>query len=163
LTKRTVHLWRIATETRTYPANDRSGNGAAKNPGRWNNRNEKVIYAAPSIALAVLETAAHIDDSGLPLNKFLVRLDVPTALIANAVTANSASLPVAWSAVPAGMASVTFGSKWYASQASAILFVPSVIVPEENIAIINARHPDMAKIKVVAVRLFEYNKLFRSR
>ena len=58
-------LWRIAADTRQYRADDLSGGGAAKRPGRWNDTSEAVIYAAPTIAIAVLETAAHVDDSGV--------------------------------------------------------------------------------------------------
>jgi len=32
---------------------------------------------APTVAIAVLETAAHVDDAGLPLNKYLVKIDLP--------------------------------------------------------------------------------------
>ena len=46
-------------------------------PGRWNDEKQAVVYSAPTIAIAVLETAAHIDDAGLPLNRFLVEIDVP--------------------------------------------------------------------------------------
>ena len=72
-----MRLWRIAADTRQYPANDISGAGAAKSPGRWNNTGEAVLYTAPTISLAVLETAAHINDAGLPLNRYLVQIDVP--------------------------------------------------------------------------------------
>ena len=51
-------LWRIATETREYRAIDLSGAGAARDPGRWNAAREPVVYCAPTIAIAVLETAA---------------------------------------------------------------------------------------------------------
>ena len=53
-----MRLWRIAAETREYPATDLTGAGAAKNPGRWNDYKEPVVYCAPTIAIAVLETAA---------------------------------------------------------------------------------------------------------
>ena len=49
-----MKLWRIATETLTYPANDLSGAGAAKNPGRWNDDGQGVVYCAPTLAMAVL-------------------------------------------------------------------------------------------------------------
>ena len=72
-----MKLWRIAADTRQYRADDLSGGGAARRPGRWNDTGEVVIYAAPTISIAVLETAAHIDDAGLPLNRYLLELDVP--------------------------------------------------------------------------------------
>ena len=52
-----MKLWRIAAETRQYAADDLSGAGAARHPGRWNDVGEPVLYTAPSISLAVLETA----------------------------------------------------------------------------------------------------------
>ena len=75
-----MKLWRIAAETRTYPATDLSGGGAAKSPGRWNEAGQHVLYTAPTIAIAVLETAAHIDDGGLPLNRYLIEIEVPEAV-----------------------------------------------------------------------------------
>ena len=72
-----MRLWRIATETRSYKADDLSGKGAAVNPGRWNEEGQTVVYCALTIAMAVLETSAHIDSKGLPLNRFLIALDIP--------------------------------------------------------------------------------------
>jgi RES domain-containing protein len=157
-----VILWRIAAETRKYPADDLSGGGAAISPGRWNDEGQAVIYASPIIAIAVLETAAHIDDAGLPLNRFLVRIDVPNAVWEKREEAEVSKLPITWSAIPAGRGSAKFGSEWIASARSPILLVPSVIVPEEMAALVNPSHPMAKRIKATIVRPFEYNKLFRA-
>ncbi len=156
-----MKLWRIATETRHYSADDLSGTGAAKSPGRWNADGEPVIYCAPSVAVAVLETAAHIDDGGLPLNRYLVAIEVPKAVWAARAQATERELPAGWDAIPAGMMSVTFGSEWLRSPRSAVLLVPSVIVPEERIALINPRHRDASALRARKVRRFDYNRLFR--
>jgi RES domain-containing protein len=157
-----VRLWRIAAETRKYPATELSGAGAAEHPGRWNDDKEPVVYCAPTIAMAVLETAAHVDDSGLPLNRFLVGIDVPDLVWAQREEVDTATLPPTWAAIPAGRASVKIGSEWLASRRSPILMVPSVIVPEEWASLISPRHPDAATITANVVRRFEYNRLFRS-
>jgi RES domain-containing protein len=157
-----VILWRIATETRQYAATDLSGAGAARNPGRWNEDGQAVVYASVSIALAVLETAAHINDRGLPLNRFVVRIDVPQAVWDAREERPAAALPPSWAAIPAGSASVRIGADWRASLASAILLVPSVIVPEEYAALINPAHPDAGQLTAAVVRPFEYNRLFRA-
>ena len=133
-------LWRIASETRRYGAADLSGAGVAAKPGRWNAVGEPVLYAAPTLALAVLETAAHIDDAGLPQNRFVVRIDVPDRI---------------W------RARTTLGSRWLREGASAVLEVPSVIVPEESVVVINAAHPDTTRLKASVVRPFEYQRLYR--
>lgn len=156
-----MNLWRIAAETRKYPAADLSGGGAAIFPGRWNQEGQNVIYSAPTIAIAVLETGAHIDDAGLPLNRFLIRIDVPDDVWALHEAINVQSLPPAWAAIPAGRASVEVGTAWLVSKRSPILLVPSVIVPEEFAALINPRHPAAGKITAKVIRTFEYSKLFR--
>lgn len=157
-----MKLWRIATETRRYAAADLSGAGAAAHPGRWNEERQAVVYCAPSIALAVLETAAHVDDAGLPQNRFLIEIDVPDDVWALHEAVAMSSLPPTWSAIPAGMGSVQFGSNWLASNRSPILLVPSVIVPEECAALLNPRHPDAGRIHAAVVRPFNYNALFRT-
>ena len=157
-----MKLWRIAAETRKYAADDLSGTGAAASPGRWNDENEAVVYCAPTIAMAVLETAAHVDDAALPLNKHLVEIDVPDGVWLQREEVEITALPATWAAIPAGRASVMFGSEWLASLRSPLLLVPSVIVPEEPIALINPAHGDAARISAKVVRLFEYNRLFRS-
>ena len=90
-----MKLWRIAAETRSYPADSLSGGGAAVSPGRWNEQKQAVVYSAPTIAIAVLETAAHIDDAGLPLNRFLVEIDVPDEVWALHEEVKPAALPPA--------------------------------------------------------------------
>ncbi len=154
-------LWRIVAETRSYAADDLSGAGAAKNPGRWNDDGEAVIYSAPTIAIAVLETAAYVDDAGLPLDRFLVQIDVPDDVWAARSIMDVSRLAVTWAANPAGRVSVRAGSDWLRGKSSAILQVPSVIVPEEAAALINPLHPEAKSLSARVVRPFEYSRLFR--
>lgn len=160
--KGAVHLWRIATETRAYAADDLSGAGAAKYPGRWNASDECVLYATQTLSLAVLETAAHLDALGLPLNKFVVQLSVASTVWRRRMQLRADELNPAWSAVPAGKASADVGSAWYQSGESALLLAPSVIVPEENVVLINTAHRDAASLTAKIVRVFDYNRLFRA-
>ena len=155
-------LWRIAADTRRYAASDLSGAGAAKSPGRWNDVGQAVLYTAPTIAIAVLETAAHIDDGGLPLNRYLVEISVPDTSWAAREILDTRKLDITWSAIPAGRGSVKPGSDWIRGGTSALLVVPSVIVPEEPAVIVNTGHPDAAGLKARIVRQFEYNRLFRA-
>jgi RES domain-containing protein len=157
-----VILWRIAAATRSYGADDLSGAGAARSPGRWNDVGQRVLYTAPTIAMAVLETAAHIDDTGLPLNRYLVEITVPDGVWAARETLDAGQLDVTWAAIPAGRGSVRHGSAWIQCGRAALLVVPSAIVPEEPVVVINASHPDAAGLQARIVRLFEYTRLFRA-
>jgi RES domain-containing protein len=156
-----VSLWRIAAETRLYKADDLSGAGAAKHPGRWNEEGDAVVYASPSRALAVLETVAHLDDTGLPLNRFLVRIDVPGPVWAKRQKLEVVEMDPGWRAIPAGRASARLGHEWVVANKSALLMVPSVIIEEEANVLINPRHSGAAGVTAAVVRLFEYNRLFR--
>lgn len=156
-----MRLWRIATSTRKYGADDLSGTGAAIHPGRWNDAGEKVVYCAPSASLAVLETAAHVDSAGLPMNRFLVEIDVPAQVWGRRETLDVATLDPSRAAIPAGLVSVKAGSDWLRMASTALLLVPSVIVQEECAVLINPAHADAGAITARVVRKFEYDLLFR--
>lgn len=156
------HLfWRIATDTKTYTAEDMSGTGAKVSGGRWNDVGEALVYSSESRALACLETIVHLNAGGLPFNRYLVEIDVPDDVWAAAEQADPSALPVGWDAEPAGLASVRYGSAWVSSLRSALLLVPSVIVPEERNAVINPLHPDAGKIKASKVRKWLYDPRLR--
>jgi RES domain-containing protein len=156
-----VISWRIATDARRYPADDMSGAGAASRGGRWNDRGTAVVYSSESRALACLETLVHLDDGGLPLNRYLVRIDIPDPVWKAARRETPATLPVGWDAEPASITSVTLGNSWAQSRGSAILRVPSVIVPEEENILINPAHPDAAGITASKVRRWLYDPRLR--
>ncbi len=109
----------------------------------------------------MLETAAHINSLGLPMNRFLVAIDVPEALWAKRQDISVAQLPVGWSAIPAGLTSVEVGAQWLSRQSSLLLCVPSVIVPEESIALINPAHPMASQLTARKVRPVTYGAVFR--
>jgi RES domain-containing protein len=155
-------VWRIATETRKYAADDISGDGAANDPGRWNQSGERVVYTATSVSLAALETAGYLSGLNLPNNKFLLAIYIPKNVWASRKIYRPQDLPPTWLATPAGLATIKTGSQWYQSQESALLQVPSAIVPEENAIVINATHPDAAGINAVVIRQFEYSRIFRA-
>lgn len=156
-----VSLWRIAADTPSYVADDTSGAGAEKTGGRWNAIGTPMLYTSPTIALAVLETMVHLGAGALPLNRFLVRLDVPDAVWKGAARVDPVGL-VGWNAVPSGRVSIDWGNAWCAARPSAIALVPSVVVPEEFNALINPRHPEAAKITARKIRRWDYDSRVRN-
>jgi RES domain-containing protein len=156
-----VRLWRIGRETREYQAADLSGGGGAASPGRWNAPGEFVVYAAATLSLSVLETAAHVDPMGLPLNRFVVEITMRDDAWDSREELDPAKLDPAWCAIPAGKASVEVGSAWYRAGNTLLLLAPSAIVPEERNVIINAKHPLAATLSARVVRQFVYHTVFR--
>jgi RES domain-containing protein len=153
----TRHVWRIATDTPDYGADDLSGKGAQKTGGRWNRKGTPLIYSSTSIALACLETFVHLAGGvPLPLNRYLVRIPIsPTAWRKRAVFDPSAH--VGWDAEPSGWVSMDWGTQWARSSTSLLAEVPSVVVPEESNILINPAHASAARLRVRKVRQWRYD------
>ena len=115
-----------------------------------------MLYTASSIALAALETLVHLGARSLPLNRYLVRIEVPDAIWAKAIRVDSAAL-VGWDALPPGKVSIDWGTTWCAGGATALALVPSVVVPEEPNVLINPKHPDAVKITAKKLRKWSYD------
>lgn len=149
-----ISAWRISTDARTWSADDLSGAGARMSGGRWNEAGTAMVYASSSRALACLETVVHLNAGGLPLNRYLVEIEVPDEVWAAAETA---APEVGWDAEPAGRTSIGFGTTWARENRSALLLVPSAIVPEEANVLINPGHPDSRRITARKVRKWLYD------
>lgn len=120
-----------------------SATGAALGGGRWNAVGVPVIYAAGSKALSMLEVLVQGGDMTLP------RAAVTASIPDDVIIEELAPLPEGWRELdsPAAMAA---GTAWVASGRSAVLRVPSVIVPDEPNYVINPAHPAAARIEVEA-------------
>ena len=151
-------LWRIAADTPGYTADDLSGMGAKMTGGRWNSKGVPLVYCATSIALATLETVHYLRSGSLPFNRFLVRIEVPQAVWQARQLLDPP--PGGWDAIPAGLSSVMAGDYWSAAGTSALLVVPSVIVPDECNVLLNPRHRDAAAITASTVRRWQYDPRF---
>ncbi len=156
-----VTVWRIATDTQAYEADDLSGAGAKISGGRWNAAGDAVVYTSETQALACLETVVHLNAGGLPLNRYLVAVTIPLNIWAAARTETPGSLPVGWDAEPAGRASIQFGAAWLRSGTSTVLRIPSVIVPDEFNVLINPGHADSNRIVATKIRKWLYDPRLR--
>ncbi|MDM5180143.1 RES family NAD+ phosphorylase [Massilia sp. DJPM01] len=154
----TVAVWRIAVEAPTYTADDLSGTGAKISGGRWNSKGTPLVYSASNIALATIETVHYLSNGGLPFNRYLVRIDIPE--IVWEARQVLAPLPGGWDAIPAGLSARNAGDGWVASGTTALLLVPSVIVPDEYNVLINPRHRDAAAITATTIKRWIYDPRF---
>ena len=149
--------YRIGVDSPAYEADDLSGKGAEITGGRWNDKGVAVVYAAENRSLACLETLVHLAAGGLPFNRYLIEISIPDSVWAAAQRETPASLPVGWDAEPASLTSTSFGSAWLRSGRSAVLVIPSVLVPEECCVLVNPTHPDSASVSAVKSRRWLYD------
>jgi RES domain-containing protein len=150
-------IWRIAKETPGYPAIDLSGGGARAVGGRWNRKGTAAVYASTTIALATLETLAHLGGNISIRNAFLISITIPKALWAQRRIVSVASLPPAWLAEPPGAASMDYGDAWLRAHAGLLLMVPSIIVPEEYNVVINPAHAAAGQVTAQIARQHRYD------
>lgn len=158
----TVALWRLAADAPAYESDDLTGKGAELTGGRWNRPGRPVVYSASSIALACLETVVHLNSASLPLNRYLVRVAVPDEVWARRLIIEARALPVGWDATPAGRVSLDTGDAWLQAKSSALLAVPSVIVPEEHNVLVNPLHGDVARLSATKLRRWLYDGRLRA-
>lgn len=160
--KKSVSLWRIAIEAPSYRSTDLSGRGAELTGGRWNRKGVPMVYASTTRALACLETLVHFDAGmRLPLNRYLVRVDVPTECWKHRQRFVSPKAYIGWDAEPPGKVSQEFGSQWAADGNTLLLEVPSIVVAEEFNVMINPKHADGGRVRAEVVRKWTYDPRFR--
>jgi RES domain-containing protein len=153
-----MRVWRIATDTPTYTADDLRGLGAKTTGGRWNRAGTPVVYCAETISLAAVETLVHLGAGGLPLNRYLVSVEIPEAIWRRRQILPLQTAPVGWDALPTGKVSLDYGDAWLTALASALLVVPSIVVPEESNILINPQHPDASGLSATKLRKWRYDE-----
>ncbi len=117
------------------------GEGARLFGGRWNSAGRPMIYAAASPSLAVLEVLVHLD---LPLDLMpddyrLLTIEAPD----DAPRERLDQSPYSAEACRAA------GDDFLERGAALVLLVPSVVVPQERNALINPRHPDVSRLRLI--------------
>lgn len=141
-----------------------SGLGASYQDGaRWNEPRLPVLYFALSPSVAMLEMANYFPSPRLVPKYYVLATYV---LEDNAPIKESENLPQDWSEYPYPESTQKAGSDWLKSAESLGLLVPSCAVPAglEKILIINPKHPDIDKLKLLTTSPNIYNcRAFNAR
>jgi RES domain-containing protein len=147
----TVSIWRISKHK--YAATAFNGEGARRFGGRWNSKGKSVVYTSATLSLAALETFVHmeIEDAG---NMFAyIKADILEDIRIDRI--DISQLPSNWRNIPAPQSLATIGDEWFDSGNTAVLVVPSAVIPVENNYLINSLHPDFSRIQIYEPQPFE--------
>ncbi len=142
-------LYRI---TKKKYADDLSGYGAKITGGRWNRKDIPALYLAESQSLTILETIVHCHDINDLNNRLILFIEVPDNLT-NIL--DQSILPEDWNKKPWHNFTVNFGSEWLISNKNLLLKLPSAVVPDENIFMINPKYSEVSKIKTTIRKIFK--------
>ena len=134
-------LWRVSNHATL------DGGGGLRTPGRWHTRGRRVVYCAPNPATALLEVLVHaeIDMEDLPTTFGYLEIEAPDSVSATTIFVGARARDWRTNLAVTRHA----GDEWLRSGQTALLRVPSVIVPETWNPLINPLHPDATQIRIV--------------
>ena len=139
----TIHAWRITKAK--HAATAFTGGGAKQYGGRWNSPGTAAVYTAGSTSLAILEMLVHLQAQDMLRHYVIFEVSFDHALVQSI---DPAALPKSWRRSPAPASVQRVGDQWVAQGRSAVLRLPSVIVPSEWNYLLNPAHLDFAKITI---------------
>jgi len=117
--------------------------------GRWASAGKKVIYAAESIPLALLENMVRRQGVGFNQDFKIVVIEIPDDI--SITTISVQKLKPGWRDFRDYSICQPLGNKWFDEQETCLLKVPSAVIPESANYVINALHPDFLRIKIIQV------------
>jgi RES domain-containing protein len=135
-------VWRMVTAR--FAETAFSGEGARRYGGRWNRKGIPLVYTAGSQSLAMLEML--VQDQPLRARYVMIPAEIPAALEIEQL--DLGRLPSDWRDPAAVEGPRAIGSEWAAGLASAVLAVPSAVIPSETNYLLNPRHPAFDRIAI---------------
>ena len=126
---------------------------------RWHTAGRPVVYLAENPSSALLENLVHLEleEEDRPASYQMLKIAVEPGVIAEAV---QGELRAGWKTEEAATRAI--GDAWLERGETALLRVPSVLTPETWNWVLNPRHPDAARLRVVHIESPLYDSRLRS-
>jgi RES domain-containing protein len=136
-----MFLWRISN----YATLD--GRGGLLVSARWHTEGRRVVYLAETPAGALIEHLVHLELDPRRLPKFyrLLKAEAPEDLPTQRV--NPTQMSENWASDQ--LFTRTIGDEWLVSGSTALLRVPSAILPETFNVLLNPEHSDATRVGVL--------------
>jgi len=123
-----------------FAATWNDGEGAYRYGGRWNSQGNRVLYVSSSLALATLEVLVNLDDEEILPDFLFASVAFAEELIVR--VEDVARLPPKWRGFPIPREVQNIGDDWIEGKLSAVLEVPTSVIPKGTNYVINLEHPD---------------------
>lgn len=129
------------------------GEGSRIYGGRWNFIGNPMVYASCQLSLALLELLVHTDIDLIPEDLVSLKIDIPEH-----VSQETMMLPKNWHKHRDDNLLKHMGTQWLTQKRSAVLLVPSIIVPNEKNVLINPLHADIKHIHTIEKNKFQLDE-----
>jgi RES domain-containing protein len=143
-----VFLWRISNHETL------DGRGGLLASARWHTRGRPIVYLAATPAGALVEALVHLElkPDQLPKSYRLMKVEAPEDLPKMRFSA----LTEDWRGNE--VASRTLGDEWLGRGETALLEVPSAILPETFNVLLNPVHGDAARVRVLWCEVYPFDR-----
>lgn len=134
-----------------------AGMGGLYSSGRWHGAGKRVVYLSQNLSLAAHEIIVHYPQRKHALKFVMSDIEIPDLLVMTLADFGVKTLPAGWNSQPPRYSSQAIGDSWLTAKASAVLQVPSAIIPREFNYLLNPEYPDFAAIKATAPKPFSFD------
>jgi len=143
-------LWRISNHATL------DGEGGLIASARWHTQGHPVLYLAETPAGALVEVLVHLelDPAHMPRSYKLLKAEAPDGISRQEI--GKANLGQNW--IQDLLATRKLGDEWLRSRVTALLRVPSAIVPETFNLLLNPHHPQASQVRIVSHRDYPWDK-----
>lgn len=115
--------------------------GASENGGRWNHIGFPAVYAGICASATVIEVLVHHE--ALFLQVVPLTIISFTVKVSAATKIDPSQLPKSWREDPPPREIPDMGTDWLKKAETPVLIAPSATVPQDDILVLNPRHPDL--------------------
>ena len=113
------------------------------------------MFASATLSLAALERFVHTDPDLEPVDLVAIPVAISDDLATESVDIDS--LPRDWRAFPGPHALAAIGESWFRRSRTAVLQVPSVIIPHERNFVLNPTHRDFERLAIGRSEPFSFD------
>ncbi len=113
------------------------------------------MYTSSTLALAALEMLVHLDPEDASREYVAASAEIPPTVRIAPLTPSD--LPRGWRDYPPSPELADFGMRWVERGETAILAVPSAVIPQELNYLLNPRHPAFKRIRVGKAEPFSFD------
>jgi RES domain-containing protein len=137
-----MRVWRVCR--RQHAAFD--GEGARLAGGRWSHPGIAIVYTSATLSLATLELLLQLGQNEVPRDIVAVSAEIPDSVRPTELDVKVPDRD--WRRYPTLTGLRDVGTRWVASMDTAVLGVPSAIVPIERNYLLNPAHPAFREIRI---------------
>lgn len=136
--------------------NNLSGKGSAIKGARWNSVGVELIYTAANRSLAMAEVAVHTTLASLPDDFVMMTIYIPDDI--SMAKLDIKILPENWNIFPYLAFPQLIGDRFATDNENCLLQVPSSVTLGDYNFLINPRHTEFNRIKIVDSVAFPFDK-----